>query len=151
MFSTEKLSSRHRSISERAEEILQRNRKSGQVNHIEEKKSEFELAYQELMDGLGTKVAKVEEGSGRSFDSAKSPIHGDSFELSAADFEVGVIAAKRLKERTADRGRRLSFDQELYQSKDRLRQTASPELKVFPNLILYLGLSGFSEELQFLT
>lgn len=131
--------SRRRSINERAEEILQRNRKAPlQPQAKVEQRSEFELAYQDLMDGLLPKndSHEAEDSPLKSFESAKSPLLADSFELSAADFEVGTIAAKKLKEKSADRGRRMSFDQEMYQSKDRMRQTTSPDLKVLLSELL---------------
>jgi hypothetical protein len=45
----------------------------------------------------------------------------DSFEISAADLEVGAIAAKKMKEKTGDRRRRMSFDQPNFRDKDGLQ------------------------------
>jgi hypothetical protein len=128
---------RRRSVDERAREILERNRASAKVpddNTFESPFTNYESAYKELLDGIS--LNQNEKPSQKPVkESITSPLSptGDSFDISAADLEVGTIAAKRLKERAAERGRRMSFDQEMYSSssrKDKLKQTFSPEIKV---------------------
>ena len=121
--------SRRRSIEERTEEILQRNRSTNLSLSSNPVRSEFEDAYRDIMAGLSSEAPSASElpPASKSPEQLKSP---DSFDLSAADFEPGLFAARRKMEKAAERGRRMSFDQEMFLGRERIRNSSSPDLKV---------------------
>eukprot|EP01039_Chlorochromonas_danica_P004266 gene4266-4686_t len=146
---------RRSSIDDRAKEILERNRQSFQPPSVEEvdyKTLQSEFA--ELLEGInlpdqksagpetfdstmmkssmesvspraGGLLSSRKYGSMSSLGSFGSPEGADSFDISAADLEVGAFAAKRMKEKAAERRRRMSFDQPTYSSPTPLSQGQS--------------------------
>ncbi len=141
------------SIDDRAKEILEKNRSRARETKVDDDGGRFtsiEAEFAEILQGID--IPKVKEGMTTDSPSMsmmspkgstsklmqESPMdstYGDSFDISAADFEVGSIAAKRIKEKAAERGRRMSFDQSAFQSqKDasfiNAKNSASPDVKV---------------------
>ena len=141
------------SVEDRAKEILERNRskaRESKATDDSERFTTFEQQFAEIMDGI--EIPKLKESTdtlalkesivspkGSSKYLAESPmdsINGDSFDISAADFEVGAIAAKKSKEKAAERGRRMSFDQQQFNSQKEssfinAKNSSSPEVKVW--------------------
>lgn len=138
---------RRSSIEERAKEILEKARAAAPKSRVEEEpepESSLQATFAQLLEGIEIPKERKESldllspasvgpptpssrpvmlGDNRrkasSADSADSS-YGDSFELSAADLEVGTFAAKRTKEKTAERGRRMSFDQPSFKEQKEL-------------------------------
>jgi hypothetical protein len=136
---------RRQSIDERTREILERSRQSSAMS-LSQKKEEpvvdFAGAYADLLKDIPKMQDHPISSRNTKFDSPlSSPAGGDSFDISAGDLEVGTFAAKRMKERAAERGRRMSFDQETYSStsrKDKLKTSFSPDIKVHECFVLFL-------------
>lgn len=152
---------RRSSIDDRAKEILEKNRTRARESKVDDDAGRFtsiEAEFAEILQGID--IPKVKEsmataespslsmmspkGSTSKLmqDSPMDSTYGDSFDISAADFEVGSIAAKRVKEKAAERGRRMSFDQKTFQSqKDssflNAKNSASPDVKVRKFVDLY--------------
>jgi hypothetical protein len=144
---------RRSSIDDRAKEILEKNRSRARETKVDDDAGRFtsiEAEFAEILQGID--IPKVKEnmaldspslsimspkGSTSKLlqDSPMDSTYGDSFDISAADFEVGSIAAKRVKEKAAERGRRMSFDQTAFQSQKEssflnAKNSASPDVKV---------------------
>lgn len=146
---------RRSSVEDRAKEILERNRSKARESKVSDdgdRFTTFEQQFAEILDGI--EIPKLKDSQDtlpikesvsspkslggnmkRPADSPMDSINGDSFDISATDFEVGAIAAKRVKEKAAERGRRMSFDQTTYASqKDtsflNAKNSASPDVKV---------------------
>lgn len=71
---------------------------------------------------------------------------GDSLDISAADFEVGTIAARRSQEKSGERQRRMALDKAPHASgRDAMKPTkiaASPEVMKVPqtnSVIIYFN------------
>jgi hypothetical protein len=145
---------RRSSIDDRAKEILEKNRSRAREAKSDDEGQRYtslEAEFAEILQGI--EIPKVKEsldspsasilsggksGSGIHKKMADSPMdstYGDSFDISAADFEVGGYAAKRMHEKATERGRRLSFDQNTFTSqKDNsflnAKTSASPDARV---------------------
>jgi hypothetical protein len=118
---------RRSSVDERTREILERSRKAPQLASIDENndKSDFSSAYANFLQESTKPIAAKEEkkdfgnkanNKGSRFDMRLSTRSSEEegFDISESDLEVGAFAAQRFKEKAADRGRRMSFDQETY-------------------------------------
>lgn len=150
-------SARRSSIEDRAKEILEKARSSAAPKPAADDSDSgpsLQATFAELLEGIdlpkerkdsltmdfdltSPKVSTAPDSRGMvgSKRSAETPVdssYGDSFELSAADLEVGAFAAKRMREKSAERGRRMSFDQPNFKEQKELqtfakKSAASPD------------------------
>ncbi|RYG66171.1 hypothetical protein EON64_10350 [archaeon] len=151
---------RRSSIDDRAKEILEKNRTHApSANDQEVDYKTLQSTFAELLEGidipdkvkrediddsaLNTKDSFMSMdsspkiGKSKKYSSAGSlgSPDNDSLDISAADLEVGAFAAKKAKEKAAERRRRMSFDQPTYNSPSATgitsaKSTFSPEVKV---------------------
>lgn len=143
---------RRASIEDRAKEILEKARSTApRVSEESDSGPSLQATFAELMEGIeipkdrqtlqaydisSPKASSAFESKSaaqkRVMDTPGDSSYGDSFELSAADLEVGTFAAKRMREKSAERGRRMSFDQPNFKEQKELqtfakKSAASPD------------------------
>lgn len=122
---------RRKSTDERMNEILARSKEQAKANKEKEEAKEkamekddgdeggdiynsWKSSWKQLMEGLdpnlSPKLEKDNDSDRNMKYKSKSPSfdHSDSFDVSAADFEVGTLAARKTKEKAEDRQRRSS-------------------------------------------
>lgn len=145
---------RRASIEDRAKEILEKARSAApRVSEESDSGPSLQATFAELMEGI--EIPKDRQTTNQTAYDISSPkassafdsksvaqkrvvdtpgdsSYGDSFELSAADLEVGTFAAKRMREKSAERGRRMSFDQPNFKEQKELqtfakKSAASPD------------------------
>lgn len=160
---------RRSSIDDRAKEILEKNRTHApSANDQEVDYKTLQSTFAELLEGIDLpekdkrddtddSAPNTKDSFMMSMDSSpklgKSKKYGstgslgspdnDSLDISAADLEVGAFAAKKAKEKAAERRRRMSFDQPTYNSPGAAgitsaKSTFSPEVKVSGMYLLAL-------------